>query len=383
MTPEERLAHLRDADAWTVAALKPRLAYKPRREQSLFAQLATVGLVGAVVGVLLVAGISVLNQSQQHPAVTPPAPTLNPRPRPTATEPSPGPWSSPPVQAFGGDCNAVATTAELADFMGVPAADLLATEVYDAVDPYSVVVEHNGGLTCRWAHDVEDAQTFVDVDIMPLAAFPNLDARRDCIDSYTCGFADVAGDFVFMGTVMHFGSDASPEALAAKVDDVVAGLRSNLSKSSVAVPSTWSQRPGDWDAQYPCDDFAEFVDVPDAGASSSFPALGSDGAAFGGIRGGLGATSCGVGDHMNGASVQALAAGAWIEDRVKALDGVEIVEVQGADRAYRWTRTHEEGGVDFLFAFTGTNLLVVSQDMGMEKDLLPDTAEAALAYLNK
>ena len=377
MTPEERLAHLRDADAWTVAALRPRLAYKPRREQSLFAQLATVGVVGAVLGGLLVAGISVFNQSQEHPGLGPAVPTLTPTP----TELSRGAWSSPPVQAFGGDCDAVATTSQMAELMGVANAALVAPLDYYAVDPYSVVVEHNGGLTCQWAHDVEGDQAFVDVDIMPLAAFPDLDARRDCVDLYSCGFADVAGDFVIMGIVRYYGSDPSADALAAKVDDIVAGLRANLSNSSTDAPPLWTQRPGDWDAQYSCDDFADFVDVPHDGGSSAFPPLGSDGAAFGGIREGLGATSCAVGDYMNGATVQVLAAGAWVEDRVKALDGVESVQVQGADRAYRWTRTHEEGGVEYLFAFVGTNMLVVSQDMGMDKDLLPDTAVAALAYL--
>lgn len=380
MTPEQRLARLRDDDAWMIPPLRPRLAYKPRRrEQSFFAQVATVVVAGAAVGGILVAGISVYNQTQERP------PAIPATPEPTATDVAPNPvaWSSPPAKLLDGDCNAIATEATMAELMGTSGSKLLPQYRADAFEPRAAVMEHNGGLTCQWSHDAEGEQSYVVVDILPAAAFDDFPPQSECADIYSCSFSDSAGAFVFSGVASYYGSDPSTEKVEKLVEDVVVGMRSRLAKISDAdVPPLWSQRPGDWDAEYSCDDLATFVGVPFSGSMVSFPENGDRGPGTEGFREGLGATSCGVGDHMAGASIQLLSGGAWVEDRVKKLDGIETINLEGADRAYRWTLTHQEGGVNYLFAIKGENLLVVSQDKGMTEDLLPGTAVGVLAYLD-
>lgn len=214
MTPEERMARLKQPDRWTVNEVRADLDRIPSRRPFRFVLPTLAGLVAVAVAAVLVVGAVNLRSSREHPAIID-TPTATPSATPTATAaPTSTPSSIPtveltgqsvPATPFGGDCSTVAGVDALTAAAGSPISTgpfpdsgesdrLISTTVNST---WSFAQREAGSLLCDW-HS-EDPVITISALILPTgvlsAVSPQLcgavvsqdgySGENDCIVSQT------------------------------------------------------------------------------------------------------------------------------------------------------------------------------------------------------
>jgi hypothetical protein len=361
-----------------------RFSFRPRFSP-LVISLSTVAAVAVIATVAFTAfGMGVKGLHDPAIAPTPTAtPTPTPTPSPTSTPIAvvdaamdSAAWTSPPVAAFGGDCNSVFSLEQVAGFLGVPSVELIEFDDWgDITNPTRAIIPHNGGLWCMWDDGVKDDGTMVGdhpwliATIVPASALPGSFSGITCVPNNQCTFMTGADGYLLGGTIGLNGAIGGTRLDLETVSDAAyEGINEEFPVSTARAgtpPASYVSRPGDWATNLDCESLFSDAGVWDAldrkpaeiwpPDDDNWPSQMDDL-----IATGHGLTTCNIGDYGNVVSVNVLPGGAWTEDAIAKKDGVQPTSVTGADRAYFATFDGEEGSSATLWAIDGPNLLVVA-----------------------
>jgi len=324
--------------------------------------------------------------------------SATPTPAPTNSPIESGPespWQTPPVIAFGGDCNNLFSDAQIAEYMGVPVAKHIENRS-DAGNSWldSAVVRHNGGLLCSWNDDSGEidpgSHPYVRMVAMGASAYPEATSYLDCPDEINgCDFMQGAGGYLIAGSIALNESEYSTMKLSEVAQTIVDGIARDFPAAAGAAgtPSApWTQRTGDWSSEVDC---TALFKKSGAWDDLGIPAMKFyDGQSDGrqswiedSLTEGHGLSMCGAGDYGSIVGAQILSGGAWLEDEVSKIKGAKDVTIAGADRAIEWSISTSEGKFSSLYVFSGSNVLNFGSYIGGAADR--KAAAAILAELNK
>ena len=238
-----------------------------------------------------------------------------------------------PAQVFGGDCEALFTSAEISEILGMPVTGSHESIVSRGGFPY---VEQHGGLTCGWGHS--DYQGSVLVLLIPEKAV-DYSASTGCdvfIDGASgCALEAAHNGIRISGAVFRADNDQAALASAqSSLLDLFAQRADEASAAPLPLPAV-----GAW---------AWPVDCPAVGVAGDFSAVPGLGAAAESLRAGGGtdayftpADKALAGDYpvpycvlrTGDVYVYFIAQGGtrWAEAEVTALPGATTIAVDGID----------------------------------------------------
>lgn len=363
MTPEQRLAHLRNADAWTIAPLTSRISRRVRPERGLLFQLATTLAAGGVVAALVVGGIAVIQNQDFTPAI----PTPSPTPAEEEREPIPS-TTIRPAQLFDGDCSRILGEQRASEIAGTP---LKLREIEFNVDTfwggYSSAVAQSGGTECSWAAppkgDVGFSPT-ISLVFLHDELLPPLEKPQSCGQGYTenitCAIDGVTNGVRYSGGIGLERADAI--AIADEVVDAVEEFLQSESIPAAPVPAD-----GAWPTPTNCDRLGTLAEINTL-LDGDFVTYGGDGH---GNRGSQAvwnlltedqSLNCYWFDESDNSAVQVgvFGGGAWAQPIVAEQPGSESVSIDGFDSAYLVT---DEYDIGTLHAFRGDNRLQIPADV--------------------
>ena len=299
-------------------------------------------------------------------------PAVGPSPTPTATG---AVWTSPPQIAFDDDCSTLFSTNQVAGFFDTPAARLVGPAAWGPrFYPWRAVIPHNGGLRCMWNDTTTDDATasgsapWMVAVVLPAEVLPAASDGSDCTvspNNNSCNFTVLSNGYVLTGTMGRGQRDES--ALTDVAFPALDAAFRAAAADAGAPPLEYTTRPGDWPMTIDCNALFTDARVWQSMDEEPLPAIQSDidgwpTAIDDEMTQGHGMTSCESGDYGDFVSATLLPAGSWLEKDVASYPGMEVLEIEGADHAYRHFAVGDESNSSTVWAFSGPNMLTVSAD---------------------
>ena len=281
-------------------------------------------------------------------AASPPAPEPVPTPAVTSTD---GPDLAAPAQVFGGDCDALATAAEVSAAVGRE----VSVTVVDGINLGGKVFAQAGGLECNWRGD---DGTSVYVGVLPAAAADFTD-ETGCdvvidVPLPICTFAASAEQLRLVGTVGVGQGDTAAQVAAGEVISDLFVQRAVSSPTPTPVAGAWPPLSN-------CAQFAGAFDWYDSGFLEAYYTP-----AYRALRGGgLGQCSAQVAGESS-VDVAVLGGARWVESEVAAQPGTEKTDVAGLEAVYVGPLL--SSGYRYIDVFDGVNWMqafVVDPDAAM------------------
>lgn len=278
------------------------------------------------------------------------APATPAEPTPSAT-PTVEPALAAPAQVFDGDCDALATAAEVSAAVGRE----VSVTVFDGINLGGKVFAQAGGLECNWRGD---DGTSVYVGVLPATAADFTD-ETGCdvvidVPLPICTFAASADQLRLVGTVGVGQGDTAAQVAAGEV------LSDLFVQRAVSSP-TPTPVAGAWPPLSNCAQFAGAFDWYDSGFLEAYYTP-----AYRALRGGgLGQCSAQVAGD-NSVDVAVLGGARWVESEVAAQPGTEKTDVAGLEAVYVGPLL--SSGYRYIDVFDGVNWMqafVVDPDAAM------------------
>ncbi|TBN55977.1 hypothetical protein EYE40_00390 [Glaciihabitans arcticus] len=325
----------------------------------------------------------------------PTVPVVVPAPTPTPFDFDP---ATVPDIAFGGDCAALFTGAELSALIGATVPDPKGG-LADLAGA-SRILTQNGGMDCAWGDlAASDEALRVYATVIPHAAIPEAAAASDCRleglpeERYgTCDFTILSGGLALARKLtLDVGSTKSKAISAlAEMSDAFAAKT-----AAVTVPGVRMPTAGAWPLSVDCDDLEASVNLT-ALFDMGSPVVTTGGnapltfSATDSLAEGHGWTSCtwdtvrpaGSRNGVDIVGVQVFADSAWIAKYLTSYGAVSELKFAGADRAVLLSRPSVEGNADRIWVFSGSNAMEIGTDEGPLSELYPAVPKL-LAALNE
>lgn len=297
------------------------------------------------------------------------APTASPSVSPSASK-SPSPSSTPPTQpelAFGGDCGAALTLAEVGAATGARV-----TSYSEPANPIDWSVQQIGGLACYW----QDASSYLLawVTIIPAATAGDQVAKQDADEPYcyggdvskgesdSCSFGLEIGDWWFAGVLYTAAGSGLHSQLG--IDALTAAITPRLQNEKTPVRFV---TPGTWSTSLDCAaisaraNLAAVLNRPSliGEEGNGVPELGP------GVYGAM--TASGYRECMwtdvrdtgpSGFTVEVVPGGAWALTHGGIVGGTPV-DVPGAKTSLK---AAIYGTDEFLFVTDGSNLLILESN---------------------
>lgn len=259
-----------------------------------------------------------------------------------------------PAQVFGGDCEALFSSDDVGNALGMAVGNF---DAYRTVDIASLYVQQFGGIECAWGN--ANFETTVVVVALPEDAV-TYHATSACDVSIEsgqtgCALEAVHGGIRISGAV--FRSDNDTSALISAQTELLDLFAENATAANAApllLPAA-----GAWAWPLDCESVVaagDFSAVPGLGATVSGGQSGGTDAYFPGAQiqllGGYGLPYCGVWTDAASVDFSALGGARWAEADVTALPGATVTVVEGIDVV---VVSPTEWGMTRVDAFDGPN----------------------------
>ncbi|TFB51256.1 hypothetical protein [Cryobacterium tagatosivorans] len=332
--------------------------------------------------------------------------------------PTADPVASAPAQVFGGDCDAVLTSAEAGDAFGTSMSMWVRTAGVPRATPQDFAVSQLGGLECSWVADNQETRAELHVFVLPATFMEPTDTTVPyCYgtDSGTegtgsCSFNVDGSGFWLSGVAYTPLGTTNDDALAA-----IETLRAQLTLNAAAAPLfvAASAAPGSWTDKARAHCMAQLtpeeIRTGDIGACACETVANSEHVAAALADTGITVASGNAPGELPHGFYRALGAagtlgclwsedaptgrefefgtdilpgGAWVQTQLAALPGVTEVSIEGVDRALLSSSAPGLAPGHGLDIFDGPNWLHLSMTSVWGPESYGPLAAALVAALN-